>query len=158
MKKKAKIWIASVTIFFIAVSALAYKMLRSEWVDIGGMVTYAESQGAEQIAKIPYRLYDYKHKQGIVPYNVDMADLELATSSRKALGKQVMIGVFSCSSPQVRNGLPTVFCWVTSGGNIYVSGDEKIRSQLMHLSTQQRGSLVGILIGEYGGSPIIKVL
>ena len=158
MKKKAKIWIASATVFVIATGALGYKMLGSEWVDVGGMVTYVESQGAEEITKIPYRFYDYKHKQGVVPYNVDMADLELATNSRKAIGKQVMIGVYACSSPQVRSGWPTVFCSVTSGGSIYVSGDEKIRSQLMHLSTHQRGSLIGILIDQYGGSPFIKVL
>ena len=159
MKKKAKIWIASATVFIIAAGALGYKMLGgSEWVDVGQMVTYVENQGAEEVAKIPYRFYNYNHKQGVVPSNVDMADLELATSSRTAFGKQVMIGVYGCHSPEVRNGLPSVFCWVTSGGSIYVSGDEKIRSQLMHLTKNQSGSLIGILISQYGGSPIIKVL
>ena len=43
MKKKAKIWIASATVFVIAAGALGYKMLGSEWVDVGGMVTYVES-------------------------------------------------------------------------------------------------------------------
>lgn len=158
MKKKAKLWIAAVAVFIVAAGAMSYQMLRVEWIDVGAMVTYLESQEPEGIKKIPYRFYNFNHKGEVIPSNADMADLELATSSGRARGKQVMIGVYGCHTPQARNGWPTVFCWVVSSGSVYISGDEKIRSQLMHLGQRQVGSLVGIVVGEYGGSPIIKTL
>ena len=160
MKKKARLWTigcALLAALILGVLGLTYRLNQIEWVDIGPMVTYLEKQGHEEIQKIPYRFYDFSYTSGVIKSNVDIADLQLAVSSGAALSKRVMIGVYRCWSPDVRQGFPSVYCPL-DGGDIYISGDNDTRSKLMHLEKNQKGSLIGVVVGQYGGSPIVKVL
>lgn len=130
----------------------------AEWKNIGNKMVEFDDK-PEKLKTIQYILFNTKTTSGPVDKNTDVVDLQLAVQSGRALGASVMLSVYECWAPDVRHGLPTVLCSANSNGDIYLSGDEKIRSQLLHLADEKKiGAVIGKLLYPYAGAPVVQVL
>lgn len=125
-----------------------------EWINIGERIVLAEKAGEVEIAKIPYRLYNFKS----IKKNIDIVDLTLQTQPGEAIDKEVMIAVRHCFAPGVIHGIPAVLCSCESLGDIYISGNNEVRSKLLHIKDDQNASLIGRIIGIHAASPVVQVL
>ena len=158
------IWSFKVTFRTIVALGLAVITISAcsnspEWINVGNQIASLEKNDPAKIRDIPYRLFDWDTKAGKIEKTTDVVDLKLAIQSGRARGQLVMIAVYSCWAPDVRSGVPTVMCSAQSHGDVYLAGDDQIRSKLLHLAEgKQIGSVVGRIIGSHAGNPVILVL
>jgi predicted small secreted protein len=130
-----------------------------EWVSVGNDIIDLENQSPAFVKQIPYRLFDIQTKSEVIKKTTDIVDLILAIQAGRAQGELVIIAVHSCWAPDVRHGLPTVLCSSQSRGDVYLAGDEKVRSKLLHLvEGKQVGNAMGKVLGLHAGAPVILVI
>lgn len=138
----------------LIVAVAIYGCTRSpELIKVGDRIVEVNRNNGAEVSKVPYRLYDV----GPIPKNIDIIDLKLQVQSGRAIGKEVMLHVYECFGPDLRNRLPTVMCSSQSTGDIHLAGDEAIRSKLLHLKPGQVAEIVGRVHSIYGSTPILEV-
>lgn len=150
----------SIKIFLLIFVGIAISACSNspEWINVGDMISIAEKD-PKQIKDIPYRLFNLNTKIGEIKKTTDVVDLTLAIQSGEALGKLAMVYAVFCLNPDITRGVPTVYCVSESDKPLYLSGNEKLRSQLLHIEKgRQIGAVIGRVVGEFRGIPIIIIL
>jgi hypothetical protein len=98
---------------------------------------------------IKLRTFDFESNGNVLKKTIDLTDLLLQVQSQGAIRDKVLLAVRSCYSPSVRHGVPTVQCRGLDEETIILSGDDDIRSSLLHMDGKI-GYVVGEVIGIYG--------
>lgn len=124
----------------------------TDWVLIG-------AGGPNSPEEFKYRYIEIDDGSKVIPVShPDLTRLTLDLQSGRARGQWVIVPIYSCGSPDVRSGAPSVLCTTIANSDVYLAGNDTVRERLLALKRNgDRASVQGRAAGLFADTPVLWI-